>query len=69
MNIQTETRTVNNGVNMEALLGARQALTQAPPAAEFTWRVQCDWIDGTHSAVIYKRILWPRRRTDPRCRI
>jgi uncharacterized OsmC-like protein len=41
--------TVNNGVNVEALLGAREALTEAPEAAKFTWRATCDWKDGTHS--------------------
>jgi len=42
--------TVNNGVNVEALLGAREALTEAPEGAKFTWRATCDWINGTHSA-------------------
>jgi uncharacterized OsmC-like protein len=41
---------VDNGVNVEALLGAREALTEAPQAAKFTWRATCDWIRGTHSA-------------------
>lgn len=41
---------VNNGVNVEALLGAREALTEAPLGAKFTWRATCDWINGTHSA-------------------
>jgi uncharacterized OsmC-like protein len=41
---------VNNGVNVEALLGAREALTDAPEGAKFTWRATCDWINGTHSA-------------------
>jgi uncharacterized OsmC-like protein len=41
---------VNNGVNVEALLGAREALTEAPEGAKFTWRATCDWINGTHSA-------------------
>lgn len=41
---------VNNGVNVEALLGAREALAEAPEAAKFTWRASCDWINGTHSA-------------------
>ena len=41
--------TVNNGVNVEALLGAREALTEAPEAAQFKWRATCDWINGTHS--------------------
>jgi uncharacterized OsmC-like protein len=40
---------VDNGVNVEALLGARQALTDAPEAARFTWRASCDWVRGTHS--------------------
>lgn len=39
---------VDNGVNVEALLGAREALTEAPEAAQFTWRASCDWISGTH---------------------
>ena len=44
----TATR-VDNGVNVEALLGARQALTDAPQAAQFKWRATCTWINGTHS--------------------
>jgi uncharacterized OsmC-like protein len=40
---------VDNGVNVEALLGARQALTDAPEAARFKWRASCRWVRGTHS--------------------
>jgi uncharacterized OsmC-like protein len=40
---------VDNGVNVEALLGAREALTEAPQAAQFNWRATCKWINGTHS--------------------
>jgi uncharacterized OsmC-like protein len=40
---------VNNGVNVEALLGARGALTEAPAAAQFQWRATCEWQNGTHS--------------------
>jgi uncharacterized OsmC-like protein len=40
---------VDNGVNVEALLGARTALTEAPQAADFTWRATCEWQNGTHS--------------------
>ena len=40
---------VDNGVNVEALLGARTALTEAPEAARFKWRATCDWVRGTHS--------------------
>jgi uncharacterized OsmC-like protein len=40
---------VNNGVNVEALIGAREALTNAPAAAQFKWRAACEWKNGTHS--------------------
>jgi len=40
---------VDNGVNVDALLEAREALSEAPEAAQFTWRATCEWINGTHS--------------------
>jgi uncharacterized OsmC-like protein len=40
---------VDNGVNVEALLGAREALSDAPEAAQFQWRASCTWQTGTHS--------------------
>jgi uncharacterized OsmC-like protein len=40
---------VENGVNVSALLGAREALEKAPEAAQFKWRATCDWLNGTHS--------------------
>jgi uncharacterized OsmC-like protein len=39
----------NNGVNVEALLTAREALTKAPEAAQFKWRAACEWKNGVHS--------------------
>src|SRR6476620_11542770 len=45
---------VDNGVNVEALLGARKALTEAPEAAKFEWRASCKWINGTHSSSMIK---------------
>lgn len=47
--MSTSESTVDNGVNVEALLGAREALTDAPEAAQFTWRATCEWKNGTHS--------------------
>jgi uncharacterized OsmC-like protein len=41
--------TVNNGVDVAALLGAREALTGAPELAQFQWRAESEWVDGTHS--------------------
>src|SRR6185436_5371669 len=35
--------------NVDALLGARTALTDAPEAAQFQWRATCEWRSGTHS--------------------
>lgn len=40
---------VDNGVNVAALLEAREALGQAPEAAQFEWRAECTWVNGTHS--------------------
>ena len=42
--------TTDNGVNVGALLGAREALTAAPQAAQFNWRANCTWVNGTHSS-------------------
>jgi uncharacterized OsmC-like protein len=40
---------VNNGVNVQALLDAREALKKMPAAAKFKWRASCKWQKGTHS--------------------
>jgi len=47
--MSTTQKPVDNGVNVEALLGARQALSEAPAAAKFKWRAKCEWVKGTHS--------------------
>jgi uncharacterized OsmC-like protein len=41
--------TADNGVNVQALIDAREALTQEPAGAQFKWRATCKWINGTHS--------------------
>jgi uncharacterized OsmC-like protein len=40
---------IDNGVNVNALLDAREALSETPEAAKFTWRAKCEWVNGTHS--------------------
>ena len=40
---------INNGVNVQALLDAREVLRGAPEAAKFNWRASCKWQNGTHS--------------------
>ena len=42
---------VANGVNVQALLDARDALKAAPEAAQFTWRASAKWQGGVHSSV------------------
>ena len=48
---------VDNGVNVEALLGARKALSEAPEAAKFNWRASCKWVNGTHSNSIVQNFF------------
>jgi hypothetical protein len=45
----TTTSVVDNGVNVEALLGAREAFADAPHIAQFQWRSTVSWVNGTHS--------------------
>ena len=46
----SEAKTIaKNGVNVEALLAAREALSKAPEAAQFKWRATNIWKNGTHS--------------------
>jgi uncharacterized OsmC-like protein len=41
--------TADNGVNVGALLAAREALRNAPQAAKFKWRASCKWKNGTYT--------------------
>jgi uncharacterized OsmC-like protein len=43
--------TVTNGVNVQALLDAREAFKGAPEAAQFTWRASSTWNDGVHTTI------------------
>jgi uncharacterized OsmC-like protein len=43
------TSVIDNGVNVEALLGAREAFADAPEIARFQWRSTVSWVLGTHS--------------------
>ncbi len=45
----TDAATVDNGVDVAALLGAREAMTGMPAAAKFTWKATNRWMRGTHS--------------------
>src|ERR1700691_158779 len=41
--------TIDNGVNVQALLDARETLAGAAEAAQFTWRATSKWQNGVHS--------------------
>ena len=45
------TAVTDNGVNVQALLEAREALHGAPEAAQFIWRASAKWDRGVHSSV------------------
>jgi uncharacterized OsmC-like protein len=49
MTTAKDDKPVNNGVNVDALFGAQEALAKAPEAARFKWRSTVEWINGTHS--------------------
>jgi uncharacterized OsmC-like protein len=40
---------IENGVDVEALLGARAAFADNPEIAQFQWRSSVTWVNGTHS--------------------
>ena len=44
----------DNGVNVQALLDAREALKTAPEAAQFTWRSTTKWENGVHTTSTVK---------------
>ena len=47
--MSTSDTPIDNGVNVQALLDARKALSETPEAAKFQWRAQCEWLEGTQS--------------------
>ncbi|MCU7729078.1 OsmC family protein [Actinoplanes sp. KI2] len=49
--------TVDNGVNVQALLDAREALKAAPEAAQFTWRAASKWENGVHSTTSVQKFF------------
>jgi uncharacterized OsmC-like protein len=53
----TEPAVADNGVNVQALLEAREALSETPGGAEFTWRASNEWVRGTHSQTSISRFF------------
>jgi uncharacterized OsmC-like protein len=55
MNVQEAA--IDNGVNVAALLGAREALTAAPEGARFKWRATSEWAGGTHTQSVVEKFF------------
>lgn len=45
----TQEISADNGVNVQALLDAREALAGAPEGAKFNWKASSTWVRGTHT--------------------
>lgn len=39
----------DNGVNVEALLGAKEHVAAEPALAQFVWKASSEWVHGTHT--------------------
>jgi uncharacterized OsmC-like protein len=53
----TDTTTIPanlNGVAIDAIREGRQAMTDAPAAAQFVWRARNRWVNGTHSTTSFE---------------
>jgi uncharacterized OsmC-like protein len=48
---------IDNGVNVQALLEAREALKGSPEAAQFIWRATTRWENGVHSSTTVKNFF------------
>jgi uncharacterized OsmC-like protein len=48
---------IDNGVNVQALLDAREVLKGAPEAAQFAWRSTTRWENGVHSTTTVKNFF------------
>jgi uncharacterized OsmC-like protein len=46
-----------NGVDVESILGARDALAQAQDAARFQWKAESEWVAGTHTRTTVEKFF------------
>ena len=53
----TAIESIDNGVNVQALLEAREVLKGAPDAAQFTWRASTRWENGVRSTTTVKNFF------------
>lgn len=55
--MSTQAVAIDNGVNVEALLGAREALSETPEGAQFKWRATSEWAGGTHTKSVVENFF------------
>ena len=55
--LTTNENNVDNGVNVDALLGAREAMTGMPAAAQFEWRAEAEWVHGAHTRTTVQKFF------------
>jgi uncharacterized OsmC-like protein len=53
----TKVSEFQNGVDVESILAARSALTDAPEAAKFKWRAESEWVSGTHTRTTIEKFF------------
>jgi uncharacterized OsmC-like protein len=54
MTVTDTTPATLNGVPIAAIREARQAMTEAPEAAQFVWRASNRWVSGAHSTTSFE---------------
>ena len=51
--------TTDNGVNVGAMLEAKEAFAGAPEAAQFDWSATCEWMNLHFDTCIRRVAPWP----------
>jgi len=64
----TDSQALPNGVNVEALLGAREAFKGDLSLTKFQWRARNEWVNGTHSRTViddFSGVGGPQAHNEP----
>ncbi len=54
---ETNQPTADNGVNVEALLGAREVMGAMPAAAAFVFTARSEWLNGAHTRTTIEKFF------------
>ncbi len=53
----TTPRRIDNGVHVEAVLGAKEHMTQMPELGQFVFRAGTEWVNGAHTRTTVERFF------------